>query len=625
MSSSPTSIPPKSKVSIVVPVFNEEANLPELISRLSQVMDPLKRPYEILCVNDGSRDRSLAVLTSLVAQCPVLRVIDLQRNYGQHPAILAGFTYITGDVVVTLDADLQNPPEEIPKLLSLIDEGYDVVGGIRKHRNDALFRRLASRVVNRITTWSTSMPLKDFGCMLRAYSRDVIDHINRCDEHSTFIPALAQIFARRPIEIEVEQAARASGRSSYSLYRLIRLNFDLMTGFSVVPLQMFTLLGFVVASTGVGFGIYLLIRRFVLLRQSEAEGVFTLFALAFVVLGMVLGGLGIVGEYIGRIYQELRRRPRYLVHRVFEGSTPGLVIFAYSELGHACLKRLIDKGETIRAVFTHDDAPGESIWFPSVAALARQHGIPVFMHDGKLGAQDLQRLQEWAPELILSFYYRNLLPAEVLRIPRRGAFNMHGSLLPKYRGRAPINWAILSGETETGATLHEMVEQADAGGIIDQEAVPIGPDDTASMVQQRVTQAALRILDRQLEPLKAGTATRRPQAASQASVFGRRRPDDGKIEWSRPARDIHNLIRAVTHPYPGAFTDHLGKRLFIWSSRAADTPKGFSGAPGSFHADHHRLYVLCGDGRAIEILRAQWAGDEEKDGAELSVLVGDRS
>jgi undecaprenyl-phosphate 4-deoxy-4-formamido-L-arabinose transferase len=307
-------------VSVVIPVYNEEGNLPQLLQRLLAVLDALGRPGEAILVDDGSRDGSLEILRRAAEEHPDrIRVVELSRNFGQHPAILAGFTYAAGDVIVTLDADLQNPPEEIPKLLALTDQGYDAVGGIRLNRQDSLFRRAASWLVSRVTTAITGIHLTDYGCMLRAYSREVVDLINRCEENATFIPALAQSFSRRPAEVQVAHAPRTAGQSKYSLYRLIRLNFDLMTGFSVVPLQLFTLFGFVVASGGFLFGVYLLVRRFVLLRQSEADGVFTLFALAFLTMGVLMAGLGSVGEYIGRIYQEVRGRPRYLVRHVYGG------------------------------------------------------------------------------------------------------------------------------------------------------------------------------------------------------------------------------------------------------------------------------------------------------------------
>ena len=304
------------KVSVVVPVYNEEGNLPELLPRLLKVLDASGNAYEILFVDDGSRDRSLGVLKEWARRHPDrIRVLELSHNFGQHQAILAAFHDVTGDVVVTLDADLQNPPEEIPKLLAKVGEGYDVVGGVRRGRQDSAFRRLASAVVNRVTVAITRMRLTDFGCMLRAYARPVVDEINDCDEASTFIPALAQSFARRPTEIDVEHAPRQAGRSAYSLYRLIRLNFDLMTGFSLVPLQAFGLFGSLVALGGIVFGLFLLVRR--LIVGAEVEGVFTLFAILFTLLGVAMAGLGIVGEYVGRIYQQVRGRPRFRVRRVY--------------------------------------------------------------------------------------------------------------------------------------------------------------------------------------------------------------------------------------------------------------------------------------------------------------------
>jgi len=306
------------KVSVVVPVYNEEGNLPELIQRLTAVMDALGRSYELVFVDDGSRDRSLEILEAAARErAGRMRVLELARNFGQHQAILAAFENVTGDVVVTLDADLQNPPEEIPKLLAKFDEGYDVVGGVRQNRQDSFLRKAASRLVNRATTLITRMRLTDFGCMLRAYSREVVEEINRCDEASTFIPALGQSFARRPTEVAVAHAARRHGESHYSLYRLIRLNFDLMTGFSLVPLQVFGLMGMAVAVGGVAFGVFLFVRR--LIVGAEVEGVFTLFAILFTLLGIAMAGLGLVGEYVGRIYLQVRGRPRFRVRRVVGG------------------------------------------------------------------------------------------------------------------------------------------------------------------------------------------------------------------------------------------------------------------------------------------------------------------
>ncbi len=306
------------KVSVVVPVYNEEANLPRLLPRLVPVLEGLGRPWEVVFVDDGSRDRSLELLKTAAAEHPGrVKAVELLRNAGQHMAIMAAFGETDGEYVLTLDADLQNPPEEIPKLVAKMDEGFDVVGTVRSKRKDSFFRKAASRVVNRTTGLLTGMRLNDYGCMLRGYHRDVVDVMTASDEVSTFIPALAQLYARRPVEIDVAHEERAEGESKYSLLRLVRLNFDLMTGFSVVPLQLFGLLGFLTALFGVGFGVFLLVRRLVV--GSEVEGVFTLFALAFMVMGVIMAGVGMVGEYVGRIYQQVRGRPRFLVRRVHGG------------------------------------------------------------------------------------------------------------------------------------------------------------------------------------------------------------------------------------------------------------------------------------------------------------------
>ena len=307
----------KPYVSVVVPVYNEQENLPALFLRLTAVLDKLGRPYELLFTNDGSRDNSLALLKDFHRQRPKqVRVIDFNGNFGQHMAIMAAFERAHGDVVVTLDADLQNPPEEIPKLLAEIDKGHDVVGGYRKDRQDSWFRRKASRMLNVVRERTTRIRMRDQGCMLRAYRRSIVELIIASGETSTFIPALAMSYAASPAEVEVEHAARAAGTSKYRLYDLIRLNFDLMTGFSVVPLQVFTVFGMVIASGSLLFVIFLFIRRLII--GPEAEGLFTLFAILYFLVGVGIMGLGVIGEYVGRIYQEVRRRPRFMIRDVYE-------------------------------------------------------------------------------------------------------------------------------------------------------------------------------------------------------------------------------------------------------------------------------------------------------------------
>ena len=304
-------------LSIVIPVYNEEANLDTLFARLTAVLDAQARPYEILFTNDGSRDNSLVLLGDFHKQRPKqVRVIDFNGNFGQHMAIMAAFEHSRGEVIVTLDADLQNPPEEIPKLLTEIEKGHDVVGGYRKDRHDSWFRRNASRLLNRVRESTTRIRMRDQGCMLRAYRRRIVENITASGETSTFIPALAMSFAANPAEVEVEHAIRAAGESKYGLYKLIRLNFDLMTGFSVVPLQIFTLFGMVVSILSGMLVVLLVVRRLVI--GPEAEGLFTLFAILYFLVGVGIMGLGVIGEYVGRIYQEVRRRPRFVIRKVYE-------------------------------------------------------------------------------------------------------------------------------------------------------------------------------------------------------------------------------------------------------------------------------------------------------------------
>ena len=302
-------------LSIIIPVYNEESNLIPLMERLYPVVQATGAPFEIIFTNDGSRDRSLEILQRMVQQYPGVRVVEFNGNFGQHMAILAAFEMSRGEIVITLDADLQNPPEEIPRLAAEIEKGFDVVGTIRQKRQDSLFRKLASRAVNITTNKMTGMKMNDYGCMLRAYHRNIIENINRCGESTTFIPALAQTFASNPTEIEVAHAERAAGESKYSLYKLIRLNFDLMTGFSVVPLQLFALFGIVTSVFSLAFALFLLVRRFIV--GAEVEGVFTLFAILFFFIGIIIMGIGIVGEYVGRIYQEVRKRPRFVVRKTY--------------------------------------------------------------------------------------------------------------------------------------------------------------------------------------------------------------------------------------------------------------------------------------------------------------------
>jgi undecaprenyl-phosphate 4-deoxy-4-formamido-L-arabinose transferase len=307
-------------LSVVIPVYNEEAGLAALFARLYPALDKLGVAYEIIFVNDGSRDRSAALLREQFSRRPdVTRVVLLNGNFGQHMAIMAGFERCRGERVVTLDADLQNPPEEIQHLLAAMDAGHDYVGGVRRNRQDPWLRRVLSRAMNRVRERITRIHMTDQGCMLRAYSRDIVQAISECREVSTFIPALAYTFSKSPAEVEVAHEERAAGESKYSYYRLLRLNFDLVTGFSVVPLQLFSLFGIGVAVFSVLFYVLVMIQKLLSGAPLDALGTFwDRDILQFFLIGIVLFGLGLVGEYVGRIYQQVRHRPRYLVQAVLE-------------------------------------------------------------------------------------------------------------------------------------------------------------------------------------------------------------------------------------------------------------------------------------------------------------------
>ena len=307
------------EVSLVIPVYNEEAVLAALFARLYPALDALGRSYEVIFVDDGSRDRSVALLREQYERrADVTRVILFAANFGQHRAILAGFAHARGRYLITLDADLQNPPEETGRLLAELDAGHDYVGTIRQQRQDVAWRRWASRFINRLRERTTHIRITDHGCMFRGYARSIIDAINQCTENNTFVPALAYTFASRPTEISVRHEDRSAGESKYSVYRLIKLNFDLMTGFSTVPMQLFSALGFAVSLLALLFGGGLVVRRLVGGADAAEQGLFTLFAIVFLLIGVTLFGLGLLGEYVGRIYEEVRRRPRYLIAAVLE-------------------------------------------------------------------------------------------------------------------------------------------------------------------------------------------------------------------------------------------------------------------------------------------------------------------
>ncbi|MDB6061613.1 MAG: glycosyl transferase ArnC [Verrucomicrobiaceae bacterium] len=303
-------------LSVVIPVYNEQDNLPTLLERCKKVIEQLPVPAEVILVDDGSRDNSARMIRAAAREDGPFVAVILNRNYGQHAAVMAGFSRVRGDLVITLDADLQNPPEEIPNLMREAEKGFEVVGTIRMMRKDSFFRRFASRIINNIVRKVTGVHMTDYGCMLRAYRRHVVDTMLACNERSTFIPMLANSFARYTTEISVKHEERGAGDSKYSLLKLINLQFDLLTSMSTAPLRLLTFLGVIIATAGTLFAVALLVMRVIYGAAWGVEGVFPLFAILFIFVGAQFMGIGLVGEYIGRIYYDVRARPRFIIEEV---------------------------------------------------------------------------------------------------------------------------------------------------------------------------------------------------------------------------------------------------------------------------------------------------------------------
>ncbi|QTL41677.1 undecaprenyl-phosphate 4-deoxy-4-formamido-L-arabinose transferase [Xenorhabdus budapestensis] len=314
------------KVSVVIPVYNEEESLPQLLERTISACQQLEQKYELILVDDGSRDSSADILTKAAEDLKnhVIAIL-LNRNYGQHSAIMAGFHQADGDLIITLDADLQNPPEEIPRLVRTAEEGYDVVGTRRANRQDSWFRKTASKIINAMITKATGRSMGDYGCMLRAYRRHIVRAMLQCHERSTFIPILANTFARKTIEIDVAHAEREFGDSKYSFMKLINLMYDLLTCLTTAPLRLLSVVGSIIAVTGFLLAVLLIALRLIFGSIWAAEGVFTLFAILFMFIGAQFVAMGLLGEYIGRIYNDVRARPRYFIQKVVGAKNPTVI------------------------------------------------------------------------------------------------------------------------------------------------------------------------------------------------------------------------------------------------------------------------------------------------------------
>jgi len=537
-------------VSVIIPLLNEEENIKPLYERLKGSLSHLPCESEIVFVDDGSTDSTLQGLKDITANDTDVKVIPLKQNMGQHAAILEGFRQSEGEIVVTLDGDLQNPPEEIPRLVGKLSEGFDVVAGWRKNRMDSPLRLLLSHFLNLFASLATGVRMRDYGCMMRAYRRDVLESVSACGRHTPFIPTLVTSMGSRTCEVPIRHAPRTRGISKYGLRGLVLLYSSLVTDFIHIK------------------------------------------------MGFRPGG---------------------------KKSSPGkIAFFGYGLVGHACLKFLLTTTHKVVCVVTHVDEPDEELWFPSVCDLAAENGIPVLLPPKVTDPVVTKTVDRLEPDLILSAFYRQILPQRLLDIPQLGAVNLHPSLLPRYRGRCPLNWAVINGENRSGVTLHYMTLKADTGNIIDRLEFAIADDDDIRTVYEKTVTASLQILEKSLPTILKKKTTGTPQDETEASYFGRRTPEDGRINWTKDADEIHNLIRGVTHPFPGAFSFIKDKKLFIWKADVTDR----GGVPGAIIGTVNGSFLVGAGRGALVLKRTQIEGEAEIDGTaalhRLGLKQGDR-
>jgi undecaprenyl-phosphate 4-deoxy-4-formamido-L-arabinose transferase len=562
------------KLSVVVPVYNEEKILDELFESIRKVLDEASISFEVIFVDDGSNDRSWAHIAMLSAQYAHVKGLKLTSNVGQHNAIIAGFSYAEGHYIITIDADLQDSPAALPKICQRLDAGYDMVGCKRVVRKDSLLRRSLSwlmhftiRHFSRLSMVSSNR-ITDYGCMLRGYQRWVVERVIESGGKSIYIPTFAATIGGKVCEIEIEHTSREKGRSKYGFRDLLNLYFDMITDVSLFPIQLISFAGMVLSFAGFALGIVIFIRRIFI--GPEVEGVFTLFAFLFIFSGVLLVSVGLIGEYVGRIYREVNRAPRFIV-KERTGFREGLRIgvCAYSEVGFVCLKQLIDSGEEVVFVVTHAESKDENIWFRSVAELAHAHHIPVFIPQDVNEREFIDAISALKPDVIFSFYFRKIFGKELRAVPPKGCINLHGSLLPRYRGRAPINWVLLNGEKETGITFHYMTGKVDGGPIVAQQKISIEPGETARSLTDKVAVSGAKLLTKLVAILHQGKPKGIVQDEEKASYFGERTPDMGKIEWDWSSERIDNYVRALAEPFPGAFFPLRSKTCVITRGKPA--------------------------------------------------------
>ena len=604
------------KVSVVVPVYNEEANLPRLLPRLLPVLAGLGRPCEVVFADDGSRDRSLEILKTAAAAKPGNR--QGRRARPERGAAHGDPRGLHGDGRRIRHHARRGSPEpargDPEGRRRRWTPATTSSGRSARTARTRFFRRAASRLVNRTTAAITGMKLNDYGCMLRGYHRDVVDVMSASDEASTFIPALAQQYARRPVEIPVAHAERTAGESKYSLYKLVRLNFDLMTGFSVVPLQLFGLLGFVTAVSGVGFGVFLLVRRFVV--GAEAEGVFTLFALAFVVMGVLMAGIGIVGEYVGRIYQQVRGRPRFLIRKVW-GATDGRdrrlrVLRRRIQVPRSALRPGRERARRLHA--RRRAGRGALVRFGRRAGAHERHRAAARSRPGR-PCSTRSASAPWRPIFSSRSTSEKMIP-ETRPRARAARSTQHARFAPA-RVPRPLAGELGHSQGRDGDGRLAPLHDGEAG-----RRRPRGSGARADRPRGRRSwpcRAAWRtrprtVLARALPSLKAGDAPRVPLDLSKGCYFGGRKPEDGHIDWTRSAKEIHDLVRAVTKPWPGAFTDVFGKKVTIWKTRLSPHG-GHDVFPGKVELTEHSVIVYAGDDHTVEILAARPEGGTDLDAA----------
>lgn len=539
------------RLSVVIPVYNEADGIESVVGELKSVLERESMDFEILLVDDGSTDGSAEMIRRLAERHERFGAVLLPRNIGQHGALLCGLCAARGRIILTMDADGQHPPEEIRRLIAAIEQGNDAAGGIRANRKDPLYRRAVSGLLRLTLRMMTGANSADIGSMFRAYSRDVLERILSFATPTSFVPLLALRVAENPVEMALRHRPRAAGKTKYTMRGLIKLYGQLLM--TPRPGR----------------------------RDAGVEA-------------------DVQRNRVRKFFASLS--PAIILPKSGD-RTKSAVVFAYQEVGHRCLEFLLKSKLLVSLVVTHEDDPSENRWFGSVEDLAKKHGIPVLKMDSPKDPALGRQIQALAPDIIFSFYYRQLIPASILQIPKLGAFNMHGSLLPKYRGRCPVNWALIHGESVTGMTLHEMVEKADAGSIVGQIQVQIDEQDSAPSLYRKMVPAAVQLLARTLSGLMDGSIERVPQDELQATKFGGRKPEDGLIDFSGSARQVYNLVRAVTAPYPGAFALAGTRKWMIWWAKplARIAPRVSPGTVMAFDASSG-CKIACGEEGALDVL-----------------------